>query len=424
MKTRSQPLPDTPVELVQHLQVQKQSDPVFQHRDNGLDDAGRLLELSYDAIFVRDANNRISFWNRGAQELYGWGPEEALGRNPHELLKTVFPEPLETINRKLAEAGRWEGELLHSRNDNSQVVVTSRWVLDAESRQHGPRVLEINRDITERKQAVEALMRVKQQLEAQVRERTATLRDTVSELEHFSYTLSHDMRAPLRAMHAFTGILLDEAQAQLAPEHQDYLQRIAAAAHRMDNLITDALQYSLVLRGKYELEPVDVSSLLREMLDSYPQFQRPAALIELVDPIPPVLASRAGLTQCFSNLLANAVKFVAPGVVPQVRIWAEEIPNRQILPLTPHASHAADRWVRIWMQDNGIGIPGEYQEKIWEMFQRLHREYEGTGIGLPLVRKAAQRMGGSAGVESEPGQGSRFWLELRKAETMPHPKPS
>ncbi len=396
------------IAVIEDIQAQKEAEVALRRRELWLAEQGRLLELSYDAIFVRDTHNRINFWNCGAHELYGWAAEDALGQDPHQLLHTEFPQPLESIHRQLEQTGRWEGELVHTRRDGARVVVTSRWAREVET----GRVLEINRDITERKRATEALVRSKEDLERQVQDRTATLRETVSELEHFSYTLSHDMRAPLRAMQALSAILLEEASAHLGPEHQDYLQRIGAAARRMDNLITDALQYSLVLRGKYEVEPVDPSALLREMIGSYPQFQPPAVAIEFAPDMPPVLASRAGLTQCFSNLLANAAKFVTPGTKPRIRIWAEpvEAPSRRTPKLKSNA-----KFMRIWIEDNGIGIAQEHQVKIWDMFQRLNRDYEGTGIGLALVRKAVERMGGRVGVESEAGRGSRFWLELRQA---------
>jgi signal transduction histidine kinase len=124
------------------------------------------------------------------------------------------------------------------------------------------------------------------------------------------------------------------------------------------------------------------------------------------------------MTQCFSNLLGNAVKFVHPGKTPEVRVWAE---TRQ--PSTPN-NQPPTTFVRIWFEDKGIGIEKQYHDKIWDMFQQLNRSYEGTGIGLALVRKVVARMGGNVGVESEPGQGSRFWVELKPANAQPHPNPS
>jgi signal transduction histidine kinase len=150
------------------------------------------------------------------------------------------------------------------------------------------------------------------------------------------------------------------------------------------------------------LHRLDICQLLHGMLQTYPNLQSSEAEIHIDCDKVVVRGNEAGLTQCFSNLLGNAVKFVPPGGKPWVRVWAEDRGER----------------VRVWVEDHGIGIPQDAHEKIFGMFQRLHRSdaYPGTGIGLALVRKVVLRMGGSVGVESAPGQGSRFWVELPKAQ--------
>ena len=263
------------------------------------------------------------------------------------------------------------------------------------------------RDVTDRKRAEVALNEAQEKLrlhaedlELIVAARTRELEKTVAELEHFSYSITHDMRAPLRAMRGFSSLLLEGFDETLPPPGRDFLKRIEQSADRMDQLIVDALDYSKAMRDELVLAPVDPEILLRGMVESYPTFQMPAADVRVEGSFPIVLANQAGLTQCFSNLLNNAVKFIAPGQVPRVRIWAE-----------------SDGGIaRLWFEDNGIGIPLEMQERIFGMFQRLSREYEGTGIGLALVRKVMERMGGHTGVFSEPGRGSRFWLELKRAD--------
>lgn len=236
------------------------------------------------------------------------------------------------------------------------------------------------------------------QLDQLVQARTAELQELVHELEHFSYTITHDLRAPLRAMHGFAQFLQEEAADRLDERSRGYLQRIAVAARRMDQLISDALSYSKAVRLELSMAPVDPVGLLRGMIESYPSFQPPKAEIDLPPQLPRVIANEAALTQCFSNLLDNAVKFVPAGRTPRVQIRAEE----------------RDGMVRLWFEDNGIGIAPDMQSRLFMMFQRLSKEYEGTGIGLALVRKVAERMGGRVGVESAPGQGSRFWLELKR----------
>jgi signal transduction histidine kinase len=255
-------------------------------------------------------------------------------------------------------------------------------------------------DISERKAAEEVLARGREELERLVQERTAKLRELVGELEHFSYTITHDMRAPLRGIRGFAEMMAEACAGCQEEERKVFLQRIAKSADRMDSLIRDALSYSAAVKQELALGPVDAGAVLRGILDSYPELQPSKARIEIQGEIPLVMANEAGLTQCFSNLLENAVKFVKQGEMPRVGIRAEP----------------REGWVRLWFEDDGIGIPKEMLPRVFDMFSRGHQSYEGTGIGLALVRKVMDRMGGKAGVESEEGHGSRFWLDLRPAD--------
>jgi len=280
------------------------------------------------------------------------------------------------------------------------------------------------REVAERKQAEAALRETKEELarsnlhlEELVRERTAKLQEMIGELEHFSYSITHDMRAPLRAMQGFATMLEDLCAKCPGQERKTYLRRIATAASRMDCLITDALSYSKAVRENLALVPVDAAALLRGILESYPSLQPPKACVRVEENIPMVLGNEAGLIQCFSNLLDNAAKFIKPGQRAQVRVWAEvrEDAEGRGRGDTETPSPASGPFVRIWIEDHGIGIPESFQPQLFRMFQRGSRDYEGTGIGLALVRKVVERMGGGVGVESKPGHGSRFWLDLRPA---------
>jgi PAS domain S-box-containing protein len=237
------------------------------------------------------------------------------------------------------------------------------------------------------------------ELERLVAERTARLQDTVAELESFSYSISHDLRAPLRAMTGFGELLAEEYGDRIGPEGRDYLRRIITASRRMDRLTQDVLVYSRVSRTELPLVPVDLEALVTGIVESYPQFHAELADVIVRGPFPRVLGNEAALMQCVSNLMSNAVKFVAPGVRPRVEVSAETLGER----------------VRLAVLDNGIGIPPEARGKIFGIFERLHNGYEGTGIGLAVVRRAMERMGGSVDFCSEPGKGSRFCLELTLA---------
>lgn len=192
---------------------------------------------------------------------------------------------------------------------------------------------------------------------------------------------------------------------RLSQQSLDFLQRIGASAERLDELVRDSLGYAKIIREELPLSPVDVCALLRGMLQTYPNLQTSEADIIIDCDQALVVGNQAGLLQCFSKLLGNAVKFTAPGVRPWVHIWVED----------------RDERLRIWVEDHGIGIPPDCQERIFGMFQRLHRseEYPGTGVGLAIARKVVQRMGGTIGLQSSPGQGSRFWVELPKAISNP-----
>jgi signal transduction histidine kinase len=272
------------------------------------------------------------------------------------------------------------------------------------------------------------------ELERRVADRTASLEQTISDLEDFSHSITHDLRAPLRAIRSFAQILHEECLACGRPQAQEHIQRITTAAERMDKLIQDVLQYSRLARSDLRLARVDVQALLRGIIATYPAFQPPQVQIHIQGALPPVLGNEAALTQCFSNLLGNAVKFVAPGTRPHVRVWAERAPPPPQKPWSarPAGVEGFDKgpdqgsdpgsgqrrdlpFVRLWFADNGIGIPPDAHDRIFKMFQRLDKSYDGTGVGLTVVRKAVEKMGGRVGLESEPGGGSRFWLELQAA---------
>jgi PAS domain S-box-containing protein len=228
------------------------------------------------------------------------------------------------------------------------------------------------------------------------------LRQTIGDLEAFSYSISHDMRAPLRAVQGFAAILLENAGSKLTEHEQSYLRRSIAATSRLDQLIRDVLRYSRTARSELTLSKVDAGKLISHLIETYPNLADSKAKIAINGEIPPVLAHEASLSQCIFNLLDNALKFVPENTAPSVKISALK----------------DGRQVRISFSDNGIGIEPRHQERIFQIFERVHpaEMYAGTGIGLSIVKKAVQRMGGTVGVESDVGKGATFWIQLPAAE--------
>jgi signal transduction histidine kinase len=256
-------------------------------------------------------------------------------------------------------------------------------------------------EVLQRKEADAALARSHSALERLVQERTVQLNDALEELKDFSTTITHELRTPLRAARSFLALVEERLGRGDCQEVATDVSRVSAALQRMDRLIENAILYARAGRGQWPLSPVDPAPLLRKIVQDRPELQAPRADVQIAMGELSVAGNETLLTQCFENLLDNAAKFVPAGTVPRVRVLAEARGNS----------------VRIWVQDNGIGIPGEVQGKIFQVFERLHREdeYAGVGIGLAIVRKSVRHMGGDVGVESEPGQGSRFWVDLPRA---------
>ena len=240
-------------------------------------------------------------------------------------------------------------------------------------------------------------------LEKRVEERTRELHSRNEELEAFTYSVSHDLRTPLRSMRNFASILIEDAGPRLDEESLDYLRRIEAAAERMDRLTGDLLRYSQLAQADTSLVDLDPETLLQQCIDALVAGNHaPREAFALATPAPGVRGNAAMLTQALQNLLGNAVKFTRPGRVPVIRCGATRV--------------APDR-VRILVEDEGIGIEARYLERIFKPFEKLHSpsEFAGTGIGLAIVQRGVRRMGGQVGVESEVGRGSRFWIELPAA---------
>lgn len=240
-------------------------------------------------------------------------------------------------------------------------------------------------------------------LERRVSERTAQIEGALKELEGFAYNIAHNLRAPLRSMNGYSQSLLRAHSAGLDAAGRDFLGRIAASSVSLDGMISDLLAYYELPCGVYPCEPVDLYWLLeRVVIDMGKEVDEHQALVRVEPNLTRVIGNEILLRKVLESLLSNALKFTAPGVQPVVTFKIE----------------LRGPWVRLWVEDNGIGIAPQHQERIFQVFERLNRveSYPGNGIGLSIVGKATELMGGRSGVESSVGQGSRFWIELRLAE--------
>ena len=340
---------------------------------------------------------------------------EVASLGPHGWLDAVYPEDRDVTREQWRQAvvdctpfehecrlrcgpDEWRWHLVRAlprRDDQGNLV---QWVGSATDMD------EQRRAFAELAEARTRLKDYAEQLEERVRARTATLREANSELEAFTYSVSHDLRTPLQFVRGFAEALRDEAPT-LSAEHRDYLHRIIRAASRMDSIIQDLLAYSRLSRSEMQLVELPLDDTIADVLAHHHAAIRQAgARVEVDRPLPTVFADKTGLFQAISNLVSNALKFTRANHPPLVRIRAEIV----------------GEGARLWIEDNGIGIDHRHHDRIFQLFERLHSpaDYPGTGIGLSLVRKAITRMGGNCGVESVPGEGSRFWIDFPRATAL------
>jgi PAS domain S-box-containing protein len=358
-----------------------------------------LVENQTDLVVKVDIEGRFEFASPSYCKMFGKAEHELLGQNfiplIHEddqeqtlkAMKCVYHPPYTAYmeQRAMTISGwRWLGWLDTAVLDSEDNVIA---------------VIGVGRDITDRKHAELKVRQLNNELEARVIERTKALKSANKELESFVYSVSHDLRAPLRAVTGFAQILVNRHFDCLNSEGRHYLENVLQAGNHMGELIDDLLQYSRTGQGTIQMRPVELAPIIEGLETTFQERIKDCnARLIIEEPLETPMGDATLIGQQFTNLIDNALTYFNPNTAPEIRI----------------ASRQKDNLVKITFEDNGIGIAPEYHEKIFKVFQRLHNqdEFPGTGVGLAIVDKAARMMGGKVEVKSSLGRGSQFTLIL------------
>ena len=367
-----------------------------------------IVESSDDAIMGKDLNGIITNWNRGAEKLFGYTAVEMVGAS---IMRLIPAERHEEENQIIGKIRRGESlehfETLRLAKDGHQfnAWITVSPIRDATGKVIG--VSKVVRDITDRKRAEEKIRQLNVELEERVGERTAQLKSANEELEAFSYSVSHDLRAPLRHVMGFVGLLQKDSGPSLSEKSFRYLTTISDSAKRMGNLIDDLLDFSRIGRAEMKKTNVNLDELVRETLNDFQMETQGRNVVWEIRPLPPVRADRALLRLVLVNLISNAVKFT--GHCGEAKIEIGCIPgdgNETV----------------IFVRDNGAGFDPLYTNKLFGVFQRLHSnaEFEGTGIGLANIKGIILRHGGRVWAEGVVNGGATFFFSLPKQNGVTH----
>ncbi|HLG62090.1 MAG TPA: ATP-binding protein [Ktedonosporobacter sp.] len=359
-----------------------------------------LIELAHDAILIRDLDNRIVSWNQGAEALYGWTVEEAVGQVTHTLLHTQFSTSRELVEKALAEYGYWEGRLIHINRAGAQVIVESRQVLARDVADKPLAILEINRDITKQERLA--------QEEAEMRAASLVLQETTRQMDEFLGVASHEFKTPLTTIKAtiqLARIQVGRLQ-QDSPEMERLLKLLERAERQVNvqnRLVNDLVDMSRIQTSHLELKiaPCNLAEVVREVVHDQ-RIANPARTIRWETSIlqVTVLADPDRVGQVVNNYLSNALKYSESDKPVDVQL------------------ERLGEMVRVKVIDQGPGLSPEDQEHIWERFYRVKGvdvksgSGVGLGLGLYICRTLIEQQGGQVGVDSEPGRGSTFWFTL------------
>jgi len=372
------------------------STPVIEHIEESAARTDAILETATEGIITTDAHGTVESFNRAAEDIFGYDRADVIGE-PVSMLVPEHHQDLSAVDLNCAlEPGErhvlWSGrELTGQRNDGtrfplhaavSAVVVNERCIFTA-----------IVRDITERKRAEAELRRAHEQLEERVRERT-------EELESFTYSVSHDLRSPVRAINGFSRLLRQDHAEQLDAEGERLLSVIHDSAQRMGQLIDDLLAFSRLSRRDMQRCPLDVEHLAREAFDQLQHSAEERRVTFSMESLPDAVGDPSMVRRVFAHLFSNAIKFTRHTDDPHIKVGATERHEE----------------VAYFVRDNGTGFDAEYADKMFGVFQQLHDDenFEGTGVGLAIVERIIHRHGGRVWADGAVGEGATIFF------TLPH----
>ena len=350
-----------------------------------------LLNLTHDTIFVRGMNDAITYWNRGAEELYGWKREEAIGQITHQLMKTIFPAPLEEISRELLDTGHWEGELIHTKRDGTQVVVASRWSLQRDEEGNSLAILETNNDVTERKQASDALLKAQAELAHVAR---------VMTMGELAASIAHEINQPLGAIvtngHACVH-LISRPMPDLA-KAREVIERMIADGMRASEVIKRIRD--LLHKAPLEKVPLNINEAIQEVIalvNNDVHRSNVQLKAELAPHPPPIVGDRIQLQQVILNLILNGKDAMS---TVQTR-------PRELL-ITSRESNAGELLVAV--SDSGNGLDPKNVERIFDPF--FTTKAEGMGLGLSISRTIIEAHGGTLWATPNKDQGATIQFVL------------
>jgi PAS domain S-box-containing protein len=373
-----------------------------------------VVESSDDAIMTVDAAGRIASWNVGAERMFGYAANEVIGQPAQIIAPADRLEESQGLVQTVLRGDRvaaLETVRVGKGARRVEVSLAATPLRDADGKVAGGAA--ILRDISRRKRDEEEIRHLNRDLERRVRERTRELEAANDELKSFTYSVSHDLRAPLRGLDGFSRILLEDYGDRLDDEGRRHLETVRASALKMGALIDDLLRLSRLTRHPLEKERIDVEALVREVLEEL-RSEREGRQVEFeIAALPPVEADRGLLHQVFVNLISNAIKYTRPRAVAHVEIGS--CPD----PLDP-------RTLCYFVRDDGVGFDMRYAGKLFGVFQRMHREqeYEGTGVGLAIVSHIVNRHGGRIWPDARPDHGATFSFTLGHAPAVEAAEPA